>query len=566
MSRVKILSLLCCAVFFSANHAFALKVEVAKDKWSVTAANYQVTSKSGYLNSLKADNKEFLAQKKVAAGSYLCHGKVPSLKEIKKVGENTITGSNEFGTVKYVFTEKDITCEFTNKFKKTVAFYFIMSKDITTVIANGSEMLEVPAKTSGKSFKWIQGKTSMEFKAKSSIWGPWKGLQVFQIKPKPGTTGIIKITPGKVLDTASFNKQTKTSGQTTAFNYSATVASKQIPLCMIGDSITWAGKGDHWRKELLKRMPNLAFIGTHTALFGYSHAGEGGDSTGRVLSRIKYIPDCPYYSLLIGTNNNGVKTKDQVKPRAAKTAKNIIKIVNELLKKKGVKKVFLSSILPCYTKNPLRDECNSETNKILRAQFVKAFPAGKVVWVEYEKPLRKIKGWEQKILLHPTPEGYGIIADIMAKSITDALKVKQGQKLVKPAKIGVRVVNLMKDDLTTSCPIIAGWYTLSFKVTALTGEKAQVSLRGIDPGKRFQFKRTILPVKSGQKVVKNFFTKYERYNYSSDVMKLTTTHCKISEVLLEKTRPSKKPSIYGKSSYIDPTSQTMPGELLEYKK
>ncbi|MCF6175927.1 MAG: GDSL-type esterase/lipase family protein [Victivallaceae bacterium] len=575
MNRLKIIALLCGALFLGANHLFALELEFANDNWSVTAKTYQAKSKNGYLNSLKVDGKEFLTQEKVAAGSYLCQGKVPPLKNLKKVDDKTITGSNVLGTLTYTFTDKDITCSFTNKDKKSVAFYFIMSKAINTVIVNGSEMLEVPVKARGKSFKWIQGKTSVEFQAKSSIWGPWKGCQVFQIRPAPGKTGIIKIIPGKVLDTASFNKQQKKNsqatasqpetGQTTSFDYSATAASKQLPLCMIGDSITWSGKGDYWRKELLKRMPNVAFIGTHTAVLGYSHAGEGGDSTGRVLNRIKALPDCPYYSLLIGTNNNGVKTKELVKPKAKETAQNIIRIVNALLKKNGVKKVFLSSILPCSTKNPLRDECNSATNKILRAQFSTAFPAGNVVWVEYEKPLRKIDGWEKKIRLHPSKAGYALIADIMAKTICSSLDVKPNQLLTKPANSGVRVVNLMKDDLTTGAPVIAGWYTLSFKVTAITGDYPEVILQSTDSGKRFSFK-LVIPVKTGKRISKNFFTKYERYGYSRVAMKLQAVNCKISAVLLEKSRPSMKPSVYGKGAYIDTVSPTAPGELLEYKK
>jgi len=79
-------------------------------------------------------------------------------------------------------------------------------------------------------------------------------------------------------------------------DYSAITATGQIPLCMIGDSITWAEFGDHWRKELLKHLPNLAFIGSHSACFGYSHAGEGGNNTNQVLARLNEIPDCLYYN------------------------------------------------------------------------------------------------------------------------------------------------------------------------------------------------------------------------------------------------------------------------------
>ncbi len=543
----------------------ALEIKVINNNWTASTDTYQAYSKNGYLNSLKASGKEFLAQNKVPGGSYLCHGTIPPLEKIKMIGKNTIIGENKFGSVEYKFTENDLSCTFNNKFNKTVAFYFILNQNINTVIVNGSGMLEVPAKTSGNSFKWIHGQSSMEFESKASIWGPWNGFQVYQIKPKNGTSTTIKIIPGKVMDTASFNKQTKTTGQITIFDYLATDKSKQIPLCMIGDSITWAGNGDYWRKALLKRMPNLAFIGTHSAKYGLSHAGEGGDSTERVLNRIKYIPDCPYYSLLIGTNNNSVKTKDKIKPQAEKTATNIIKIVNALCEKKGVQKVFLSSLLPCFTKNPLRDECNSETNKILRAQFTKSFPSNKVVWIEYEKPLRKIKGWEQKILLHPTLEGYDLIADIMTQAITNTLNVKPGECLIKPKNSGVRIVNLMDKKLTTVCPIIAGWYTLSFKVDATSGANPQVVLQGVDPNKKLPFK-LVIPIKGTGRVVKNFFTKYERYNYSRDYLKLTPANCKVSEILLEKSRPSMKASCYGEDSYIDTTSPTMPGELLEYTK
>ena len=89
---------------------------------------------------------------------------------------------------------------------------------------------------------------------------------------------------------------------------------KQAVLCMIGDSVTWAQAGDHFRDEMLKLMPVLAFSGTHTGRLGYSHAGEGGDSTRRVLQRLadpERIPEAPYYHLLIGVNDAGGAKKDE---------------------------------------------------------------------------------------------------------------------------------------------------------------------------------------------------------------------------------------------------------------
>ena len=358
----------------------------------------------------------------------------------------------------------------------------------------------------------------------------------------------------------------KNIGQFNDFDYAAVKQSGQIPLCMIGDSITWAERGDWWRKELLKRVPNLAFVGTHTAMFGYSHAGEGGNSTGRVLLRMKYIPDCPYYNVLIGTNNTGVKKPELIDSTSRKTADDIIKIVNELLKKKGVEKIFLSSILPCSTPNPLRDQCNSATNKILRAEFDKTFPKDKVVWVEYETPIRQVQGWEKKIFLHPNEDGYALIAGITAKAICDALNVKPGTESARPENTGVQVVNLMGDDNVTVSPIVAGWYILSCKIDAVTGDNPEIVLESKTPGKD-TFKQ-ISPVKTeaGKTLVANVFTKYEGYGYTRDFITLKTKNCAVSSVLLEKMRPSMKPSVYGKKSYIDTVSPVSKGELLEYKK
>jgi lysophospholipase L1-like esterase len=577
---MKFTGLVVVLFFLLVSQLSALELKVADNNWSVKTKNYQAVSKLGYLNSLQVNGKEFFAQKKIAAGSYLCQGKIPPLKNIKQIG-NSITGSNDFGTLTYSFTEQKIVCKFNNKSKKTVAFYFIISAAVTTVLVDSDAMLEIPVtKARGNSFKWLQDNSSVEFQAnKSTIWGPWQGFQVFQIKPGAGTTETITIIPGTVIGTKSFNQQqklksqskrkalsviTQSAGKPVSFNYRATVASRQIPLCMIGDSITWASKGDYWRRELLKQFPSLVFIGTHSGVLGYSHAGEGGDGTTRVLRRIKALPDCPYYSLLIGTNDNGVKKAEQVSSRAKQTAKNIIKIVNRLLQEKtGVKKIFLSSILPCSTKNPLRDKCNSETNKLLRRQFNTVFPAGKVVWIEYEKPLRAISGWEKKIRLHPTIEGYGIIAKIMAKTISKALKVKLEQKTLHPKNSGVRVVNLMNASFISDQPIIAGWYTFSCKVTAVNGKKAQIIIKSAESDKRFPFK-LIIPVSNGQRVMKNFFTKYERYSYSRAKLQIETKNCKISDVLLEKSRPSMQPSVYGQGSYVDSVSPIKNGELLEY--
>jgi len=128
------------------------------------------------------------------------------------------------------------------------------------------------------------------------------------------------------------------------------LAGEQLVLCMIGDSVTWAEDGDHFRGELLKLLPQLAFAGTHSAVLGYSHAGEGGDSTVRVLNRLndpERVPAAPYYHLMIGINDSSAAKRDcDSDAVAAAAAGRIGSILEQLLAKPMTRKVFLGAILP----------------------------------------------------------------------------------------------------------------------------------------------------------------------------------------------------------------------------
>ena len=312
----------------------------------------------------------------------------------------------------------------------------------------------------------------------------------------------------------------------------------QIPLCMIGDSITWSGDGDYWRKHLLDMLPRLAFVGTHSAVLGYSHAGEGGNGTARILARMDDIPDCPYYSLMIGTNDNSVKDANLVQERSQATAERIQQIVEALLAKPSVQLVFLSSIAPCFTDNPLRDQTNSATNVILREKMQTVFAGTNVVWVEYEHPIRAIEGWEPLIKLHPTKDGYKILARILADAIIDALDIEDPLTVPAPHEDGgVRVENLWDAETgQTTVPIIAGWYMLSFDLKAVAGEKATVTVRSVvrDTEKHLNQVFEVKPAQAGQRVQLDFMTGYEGYQYTRSQLEIAVEGCEIDRVLLEK--------------------------------
>lgn len=338
----------------------------------------------------------------------------------------------------------------------------------------------------------------------------------------------------------------------------------QVPLCMIGDSITWAGEGDWWRQYLLEQIPTLAFVGTHTAVLGYSHAGEGGNSTGQVLARLEAIPACPNYHLLIGTNDGSAKTPEDQQKLAQACADRIVKIVQGLLQKPGVQKVFLGSLLPCQTDRPERDETNARVNAILRPQLTTLFPDGKVVWVEYEQPIRAIRNWGPIILLHPTQTGYRLIATILAQTLRDELKLTDSIKTPVPAQdAGVKVTNLWGEGKTNQ-PIIAGWYTMSFDVkSAEAGASLTLTGEGTDPKQIAVLKFTVPADSVGKRLTWNLMTGYAHYGYTTGALTLTTDKCAIERVLFEKKRPSSQASVYGTGTYLDSTSPVSPGEWVE---
>lgn len=350
------------------------------------------------------------------------------------------------------------------------------------------------------------------------------------------------------------------------------VAGKQIEWCMIGDSITWAGNGDCFRKELLKHIPELAFMGTHTAKFGYSHAGEGGNTTHRVLARLddpSRVPNSRYYHLLIGVNDSSV-TKDMadVEKNAKPIADRILKILDNLTARPGTDKVFWGTILPCAVegkKTPAviakferRDATASAVNKILRDAVSKY--GDKVVIIEYEKPLREIADWQSMIRLHPTPKGYEVIGNIAAPYIKKHAKAAN-EKL---DKFGVEVTNLYLARRKCTSPLVPGWYTVSFDVKSVKGDKINLHLGSRSPS---QYKTPLdqkvsVKAKAGERVYVNFFTQYEGYGYNMSPVVVTPTNGEIDNIMVEKTRPSQKPSVYGVGTFVDSTSPVSLGEKM----
>jgi hypothetical protein len=268
-----------CILLFAGMSAFSEVIIKQENKqWEITGENYSATiGRAGYLRSIKVKDKEFLSSsKKIPGGAYLCHKKGVKNPRVLKQIDNTLSGENDYAEMTYKFEPKKITLTISNR-KINNVLYLIINNEIKKVNYSNSPnsvptVAAVPSKAKCRVTRWFNGDAALDIIGSDSLWGPWKGHQVWQARFRPEQKKVIEFIP---RNTTEAEKNIKVPGTVTEkFTYTAATSPQQIPICMIGDSITWAGKGDYWRKYLLELLPRLAFVGTHSAVLGYSHAGR----------------------------------------------------------------------------------------------------------------------------------------------------------------------------------------------------------------------------------------------------------------------------------------------------
>lgn len=181
-------------------------------------------------------------------------------------------------------------------------------------------------------------------------------------------------------------------------------------ITMIGDSITWWSVGRYFRCMLAQQIPDVGFTGPHTDIYGFGHAGEGGNTTQQMLARLNKIKRSDYYFILAGTNDWKMMKSPQ------KTVTNIQKIAKTLSNKGG--KVIISTLLPRMDEH---DKTNIKVNKLLRTWNGKGCNCQ---IVDLDQEFRKLDNKNQFFWdagLHPNIEGYKKIVDILAPKIEEAI-------------------------------------------------------------------------------------------------------------------------------------------------
>ncbi|SEA60962.1 SGNH/GDSL hydrolase family protein [Bizionia paragorgiae] len=179
-------------------------------------------------------------------------------------------------------------------------------------------------------------------------------------------------------------------------------------LCTIGDSQTWWNKAQSLRKYINESFNELIFIGSNTDIYGYGHEGEGGNSVSQLSKRIDNIPYSDYYTLLIGTNNEGSDIET--------TANDIVKITNHLVKLNPDAKILYLTPIP--TTNESRDLFNRNLCENILLKFKNN---ENIIILDLGTKMRENKNWKSDYLendgLHQSDKGVRFMSKLIGEKI-----------------------------------------------------------------------------------------------------------------------------------------------------
>jgi hypothetical protein len=177
------------------------------------------------------------------------------------------------------------------------------------------------------------------------------------------------------------------------------------------------------------------------------------------------------------------------------------------------------------------------------------------------------------IRLHPTEAGYRVLARILGEALkkTPGLPGDMAAAPTPCPGAGVRVDNLWEGGMAghTRIPVIAGWYTVSFRLLApptAGGPEPSIHLRSLETGIKHPFSHrfAVSSVVLGKRFHFRFYTREEGYHYTRSRLAMSCRNCEIGDILFEKMRPAGRVSVYGVGAYVDTKTPPAPGELLVF--
>jgi lysophospholipase L1-like esterase len=181
-------------------------------------------------------------------------------------------------------------------------------------------------------------------------------------------------------------------------------------LTTIGDSMTWFGDGQAFRCLMAAYLPGYRFTGSRTDSYGFGHEGHGGDNTADILARLSVVPISDAYLLLIGANDGGYIPAD--------TAKNVDRIVGQLLQKNRSAQIYVSTLPP---RGDQYSTVTNQRNAAIRAWYDSYSLNKNVTLVDTDDAMRAIPDPVARFIspdrIHPNATGYDIISQLISAAI-----------------------------------------------------------------------------------------------------------------------------------------------------
>ena len=171
-------------------------------------------------------------------------------------------------------------------------------------------------------------------------------------------------------------------------------------ICMLGDSqITWR-EGKYTRKNIVKNIRDIRFIGDNVDVFGYPHQASTLNNTHTISNHLEDLPNAETYILFVGAHET-----DHLE-----TGKNLETIVSFLLNK--VNHIVL--VVPPARKT----KKNDRVLQIIRSTYLKYEENDKVKIIDLSKELSSPDPFLMSDGIHLNRSGH----ERLTKLLIDALK------------------------------------------------------------------------------------------------------------------------------------------------
>lgn len=165
----------------------------------------------GYLNSIKINNNEFLANNTVATyPSLLFHAPAPGTSfinkymhiagmqqtsKVTKKDNKIISTCDGIGQIEYILENNAFAMNITNTAANPILYHLFLKEDILGLNNNNIENIPITKHINGK-YSFVMDNSYIEISGEYSLWGPFKRQQMLEVEIKQGETKSLTFKTG----------------------------------------------------------------------------------------------------------------------------------------------------------------------------------------------------------------------------------------------------------------------------------------------------------------------------------------------------------------------------------